>query len=284
MLLILLLSLLLTPIISYTRVTELINTTPKFPIILMHGILSNQEKMSDLQLFLETSFNLNVIVPEIGNGILNSINVPLNIQGEMLCEELNNNDLLKNGFNFIGVSQGGILGRYYIERCGKYQVNNFITLVSPHGGIYIEKIAKMFNMYSKSMQEHYSFISYWRDPFNYMKYIDSILLARLNNEVNSESYNENKARFTSLNNFIMVYSPSDDILHPPESGKFSTYDINSLNTISIEKTHMYDNLGLNELNNSNKIHIYATNCTHSQHKDYICFKQLYNMFEEFCYN
>ena len=256
-------------------------TQNKLPVVLMHGILSNQERMSDLQLYLETNFNIIVIVPEIGNGIVNSLNMPLYNMGEILCSELNSNILLENGFNFIGISQGGILGRYYIEVCGKYKVNNFITLVSPHGGVYMKNIGDIIDVYGEYYQEHYSFSSYWRDPYNYNKYREIVLLAHLNNE--AYEYNSmNKERFNSINNFIMVYSSKDEILKPPESGKFSTFAINSMDVLSIEDTTIYKDLGLDKMFDSNKIHIYETNCTHSQHKEYDCFINLHSMFEKYC--
>ena len=77
------------------------NISDNLPVVLMHGIISNCNNMNELKLFLEINFNLQVIVPEIGNGIHNSFNLPLNIQGEMLCNDLNSNQLLSNGFNLI---------------------------------------------------------------------------------------------------------------------------------------------------------------------------------------
>ena len=277
----LLLVTLVTLVTPFNYTNELIISSHRVPTVLMHGILSNQDKMADLKLYLEINFNIDVIVPEIGNGIVNSFNIPLSKQGDILCQELNTNPLLENGFNFIGVSQGGILGRYYIEKCGVFQVYNFITLVSPHGGVYRKDIADIINMYGKYAIEHYSFSSYWRDPFNYMKYKDLILLAELNNEVITEESVGYRNRFASINNFVMVYSPLDGILNPPESGKFYTFDINSTSIIPLKETTMYESLGLNVMNDMNKIHIYKTNCSHHQHKDFSCFKQLYDMFKQY---
>ena len=120
----------------------------------MHGILSNVENMNEMKNYLESEFKLDVIVPEIGNGKANSFNIKLSKQGDMLCDMLNSNILLENGFNYVGISQGGILGRYYVEKCGNYQVNNLITLVSPHGGVYYDNIP--INMYNNFSQYFYS--------------------------------------------------------------------------------------------------------------------------------
>jgi palmitoyl-protein thioesterase len=276
-----LLFLFLSPITSFNNSSELILNEPKLPVVLMHGILSNKEKMNELKSYLEINFDLNVVVPEIGNGSPNSLNLPLSDQGEILCFELNNNTMLEHGFNFIGISQGGILARYYIEVCGNYRVNNFITLVSPHGGVY-NNAGLIIDMYGKFAQEHYSFSSYWRDPYDYMRYTEVALLARLNNEVETECSSMYKERFTNLSNFVMVYSTVDEILKPPESGKFSTYSIDSLDVVSVEYTSTYNNLGLNEMADRNQLHVYETNCIHSEHIEYNCIKQLHDMFKEFC--
>jgi len=281
MILILLFSLVSACPINYSQDTKNIQTT-NLPIVLMHGIMSNRNNMNDLKIYLESNFKLQVVVPEIENGILSSINLPLNIQGEILCNNLNSNPLLANGFNFIGVSQGGLLGRYYIERCGNYQVNNFITLVTPHGGIYNKPIGNVINMYSEYAQEHYSFSSYWRDPFNYDKYLDLSLLADLNNEYHSGNSTINTYRFSKLSNFIMVYSINDEVVTPPESGKFSTYDINSLNIIPLNYNIIYKSLGLDIFDKENRLFVYTTDCLHEEHKNENCFRQLYYMFKEFC--
>jgi len=252
------------------------------PIVLMHGIASNKDNMNELKDYLIDNFNLDVIVPEIGNGIMNSINIPLSVQGELLCTQLKNNPSLSNGFNFIGISQGGILGRYYIEKCNGYQVNNFITMVSPHGGVYKKRIGSIIDMYGEYAQSHYSFSSYWRDPYDYTTYTDITLLANLNNEIITCNSTNNMINLNSIKNFVMVYSPNDSILSPPESGIFSTYDINSLNVISMKDTSYYISLGLKDLNENNKIYTYKSNCTHDQHKNYECFIQLHDMFKKFC--
>ena len=272
-------------LLSLINSLQVINTT-SLPVVLMHGLLSNVEKMNELKLFLTTNFSLTVIVPEIGNGSPNSLFLPLSIQGEMLCNELQTFTILKDGFNFIGVSQGGLLGRYYIEKCNPYngyQINNFITMVTPHGGVY-NKAYSLINMYSPYNMEHYSFTAYWRDPYNYNTYLNVTLLADLNNENinNNINNNINKNKFSSIKNFIMVYSLVDKIVLPPESGKFSTYKKDTMEIIPLEETISYYNLGLNKFMDENRLHVYTTNCAHDEHIDYKCFSTLYNMFQKFC--
>jgi hypothetical protein len=155
--------------------------------------------------------------------------------------------------------------------------------------VYKKIIGKFIDMYTHYAQEFISISSYWRDPFNYGKYLDVSLLADLNNEYYSKNSTINYHRFSKLNNFVMVYSINDEIVTPPESGKFSTYDMiqgndhdNSLDIIPLNYTIMYKTLGLDIFDKENRLFIYQTNCLHEEHKNENCFSQLYNMFKKFC--
>jgi len=266
-----------------TPTTSLTTTSyGKVPVVLMHGILSNQQTMFELQTYLELEFGVVVFVPEIGNGKLNSINMPLYKQGQILCTELNQNPILANGFNFVGISQGGILGRYYVEKCDGYLVRNLITLVSPHGGTFNELYAESIDFYGNFAQSFYSFSSYWRDPTQLEQYYNRTLLANLNNEVYNPDFELNQKKMLMLENLVLVFSSEDLIVLPPESGIFGTYNESSLNVIPYTDTISYKTLGLDILESSNRLHIYQTNCPHDSHAMYDCFKHLYEMFKTYC--
>ena len=79
----------------------------------------------------------------------------------------------------------------------------------------------------------------------------------------------------------MVYSINDEVITPPESGKFSTYDIDSLEIVPLNYTSTYLTLGLDIFENEDRLFIYETECLHEEHKNKDCFSQLYNMFQTF---
>ena len=97
----------------------------------------------------------------------------------------------------------------------------------------------------------------------------------------------------------MIWSPNDDVLSPPESGKFGFYDIISnangydlidhldiladfvVNEVELpvkdffeSEQYTKDLLGLRTLYETGRLHILETNCTHSGHKTEQCFPQL----------
>ena len=97
------------------------------PIVVLHGLESSIEKMVPLCEWIEDNFNRKVINIEIGNGEKTSLYTPLPEQLDELCDIIYNNKALENGFDFIGISQGGLLARGYVEQCNDYPVYNLIT-------------------------------------------------------------------------------------------------------------------------------------------------------------
>lgn len=261
--------------------TNQVNFTTNIPIVLLHGVASDAENTQELANWLKSTFNRQVFNIELGNGIDTSL-TPMSIQLELLCKTIYDTKELESGFDFIGMSQGGLLARGYVEYCNKYIVLNLITLVSPHGGIFYKSpIFNFVKIYSPEMQKKYSFTNYWRNPIDYKLYLDnSTYLAQLNNEKSIN--NENKKNIESLKNFVMIFSPFDTIVIPPQSGIFSLLD-SELDIIPVFDTELYkqDWLGLQKLDKENKLHLYKTNCTHMEHRQPICFPQLYDILKTY---
>jgi palmitoyl-protein thioesterase len=292
-----------------------------YPIVLLHGITSDKTELVPVANWIMEKLPNRVFNLEIGNGKPDSIFKTMDWQLNELCYEIYNIPELANGFHFIGMSQGGLLARGYVERCNKYPVINLITWVSPHAGVYgfDEKYFEFQNVYKPFYQNLYSFSGYWKDPYRYDMYLASAsYLPYLNNERQGQnayypednlfdyenmdlhydyeliSWNPetNKANMCSLTNFVMIWSPNDDVLSPPESGKFGFYEINNQITeihlesqpkmyTSIPVIDLFDSpqfkndlIGLRTLWNNNRLHILETNCTHSGHKTIQCFPQL----------
>ncbi len=252
------------------------------PIVLMHGIESHAENLEEMKTWLETTFNRKVFNIELGDGDDYSTDTPVYVQIDELRKVLHAIDDLKNGFDFVGISQGGLLGRGLVQKYNaEFCVDNLITLVSPHGGVFIKNLG-VFNFYTQKMQSKLSFANYWRDPTKYIGYLlHSHFLADANNEkpVKNPLY---KANMIALKNFVMVYSPNDEIVKPPESGIFSFYD-HELKVINLNSTELYqqDWLGLKHLTETNRLHMFNTTCSHVDHRSPVCFSQLQPILSQF---
>ena len=266
------------------RLLFLISSIYAYPIVLLHGIESNAMNLEDMKVWIETNFNRKVYNIELGTGDKYSTKTPLYMQVDELMKTIHGIPELASGFDFIGISQGGLIGRGYVQKYNTYSnfmVRTMITLVTPHGGVYLKNL-KLINFYSDNMQQTQSFSNYWRDPINYNTYLmKSTFLADANMEKPDKNpyYMEN---IITLMNFVMVYSPFDEIIKPPESGIFSTYN-DKLEVITLQSTDLYkyDWLGLKTLNSTNRLYTFQTNCTHSDHRNPICFPQLYPIFQQF---
>ena len=285
-----------------TTMTTTAYSLSSLPVVLLHGVASEAANMNNLANWISEEFDTKVFNLEIGNGKKTSIYTPLSIQLNELCQTIYAIDELKEGFNFIGMSQGGLLARGYVERCNEFPVRNLITLVSPHGGTVLRDLN--INMYTMFNQEHLSVSNYWRDPRLLTEYLTMCTyLPILNNEILKDAtnssedddddddredsddfveemmHNNQKEQMKSLDHFVMVWSPYDDIVNPAESAKFSFFN-EEFEVVALEDTDLFktDALGLKYLKDEHKLHTYETNCTHVQHRDPICFNQLYPIF------
>ena len=271
--------LLLLLLFSNMIFAENVTKEEEYPTVLMHGVLANKDNLNELKEMLEMNFNIKVYNLELGNGAHYSLYTPMKKQLSDLCELIYSMDELKNGFNFIGMSQGGLLARGYVEYCNQYKVNNLITLVSPNAGVFY-KNNFFYNIYEPTKQEELSFADYWRDPYRYELYkSNSTYLAELNDEISI------KRRLDVVNNFVMIWSQRDEVIEPPESAKFSMYFVNNdkLELLELRDTSLYQNnfLGLKTMNEQNRLHFHETDCLHSEHREPECFHKLKHVFEKF---
>ena len=251
------------------------------PVVVLHGVESSSEKMVPFCDWLTENYDVKVFNIEIGNGEKTSLYTPLPKQLEELCATIYKIDELEEGFNFIGMSQGGLLARGYVEQCNLYPVTNLITLVTPHGGEFIKTITT--NFYTDFFQKHLSVAGYWRNPLDLPAYLSKCsYLPILNNEIETDESSEQLEQISKLEHFIMIWSPYDTVLSPPESGKFSFYD-EELKVISLEDSDLYkkDLLGLKYLNENGKLKAYETNCSHVDHRNPVCFPQLYPILKQY---
>ena len=119
-----------------------------YDFVIQPGIGNNIESVSHVKELLEQHLSgIYVHSAEIGNGKEDSIIWPMNRQVRItsicglshrqidyFCHSLASDPKLKDGFNLIGFSQGGLISRGFIERCNYPKVKNFISWVSPQAG------------------------------------------------------------------------------------------------------------------------------------------------------
>lgn len=202
-----------------------------------------------------------------------------NVEVDAVCEQLTSNPHLKHGFDAIGFSQGGVFFRALVERCDSIDVNNLITFGSPHMGVMELPLCKKDNdwvckrrnqllksqVWNDSVQKRVIPAQYFRDPYQYDKYIQhSHFLADINNELVDHFNKTYPKNLAAINTFVLVTFSKDTTVIPKESAAFQDTDIATGQSIPLEQTDIYtkDLIGLKELNEADKLRYYAIDEDH----------------------
>lgn len=186
-----------------------------------------------------------------------------------VCEQVGAIPELARGFDMIGFSQGGVFSRALVQTCANATVRNLVTFGSPHMGVQElprcdnprDWVCKRRNAVLKQQVWHESVqrtvipAQYFRDTFEYQKYVEhSHFLAPINNEA-TEDHPEYRERLSRLEMFVMVVFARDTTVNPKESAQFGEIDPATNEVIPMEQTPLYkeDRLGLDHLNREGRL-------------------------------
>jgi len=193
----------------------------------------------------------------------------VNSQVDFVCDLLQQDKNLQNGFNAIGFSQGGQFLRAYVERCNNPPVYNLISIGGQHQGVadipkctsintticaFIEEMLRL-GAYNWLVQDTVVQAQYFHDPMDEPGYLSSNkFLPDINNAIDvNQTYKQN---IISLNRFVLVKFDSDSIVVPRESEWFGFYENgNNNNVIPYNATKLYkkDTIGIKTLNEKGKL-------------------------------
>jgi len=228
----------------------------------------------------------------IGDGIVqdmeNGFFLNINKQIDLACHRVNEDPLLKDGYNAIGFSQGGLFLRGLAERCPSPPILNLVSVGGPQQGVYglpkclgenhrlCDYVRRLLNYgaYVGWVQRALVQAQYWHDPLAENEYEKkSLFLADINNqgEVKNASYKEN---LTKLQKLVLVKFTRDSIVDPKGSEWFSWFEPDSgSELLPMNKTKLYqeDWIGLKALNEAGKLHMLAVDGDHLQlsEKDFV---------------
>lgn len=251
-------------------------TSPGLPIVMWHGMGDTccfPFSLGGFKKFLEAELGVYVKSLEIGNSIVTDYKsgylIHPNKQVEDVCNQLNSDPQLANGYNALGFSQGGQFLRAIAQRCPTPRMNNLITLGGQHQGVFglpdcpsissktCEYFRQLLNYaaYASWVQNYLVQATYWHDPLNELAYKESsTFLADINNERTiNETYIDNLQK---LNKFVMVKFTKDKIVQPIESQWFGYYKPGQdRETQKLEESELFlkNRLGLQEMQTRNKL-------------------------------
>ncbi|CAG0882545.1 unnamed protein product [Cyprideis torosa] len=197
----------------------------------------------------------------------------INDQIDTACKEIQVDPKLANGYNALGLSQGGLFFRGLAQRCPQPPIRNLISLGGPQQGVYgvpkcpgskyefCEYMRRLLDLgaYVKWVQKMLVQAEYWHDPLALQEYREkSIFLADINNEVNiNQTYVEN---LLQLQNLVLVKFLDDTIVSPRESEWFDFFTPGQDKIIlPLKASRMWreDRLGLQKLDSQGKLKFVA---------------------------
>jgi palmitoyl-protein thioesterase len=261
------------------------------PVVMWHGMgdtCCNPFSLGYVQKLIEQHIpGIYVHSLEIGSGQIedefNGFFMPIAEQIPYAFNQIMSVPQLQAGFNALGFSQGGQFLRAFVQQYNYPPVHNLITLGAQHQGVYgmprcpganstlCELARKLLDVgaYVPFVQKRLVQAEYWHDAINENNYVEhNIWLPGMNNEVNqNQTYKEN---LMSLNAFVMVQFTEDTMVQPRSSEYFGFYAPGQDKVeVSLQQTELYqqDWLGLQQMDQSNKLHFIPCVGDHLQFSD-----------------
>jgi len=271
------------------------------PVVLMHGLGADASTMETIGDWIRYDYpGIYILNVEIGNGGKDSLEMNINHQIDLFAQAVQSDIHLKDGFNLIGWSQGGLVTRAYVERYNNPPVHNLISYAGPQDGVYgtpeinalcpdkscpwLDEVMDLLltgKSPTKLLQEHVSFAAYWKSPFDYEGYLlNNEFLADINNEkpTKNPTYKKN---IISLNTYLLIYALEDTIVIPKNSPWFEFYALGQVSvTVALNQTQQYqeDWIGLKTLDKARKLILGSVPCKHEALGYSICKPYVYDTY------
>ncbi|KAJ3229946.1 hypothetical protein HDU81_004903 [Chytriomyces hyalinus] len=192
-------------------------------------------------------------------------------QVDAVCKDLIEIPELRNGFNAIGFSQGGLFLRAYVERCvDGPRVFNLVTYGTAHMGVAdapgCEDVSDsncllMRNLirsgaYLTWVQNRVIQAQYFKDPTNIPKYLEkNIFLPYINNEIESHRNIQYASNLKTLNKLVLIRFEDEKTVVPSESSWFGFYNDDKSGIVGMEGQPLYvqDWIGIRWLNENGRL-------------------------------
>ncbi|TPX50514.1 palmitoyl[protein] hydrolase [Chytriomyces confervae] len=228
------------------------------PIVLWHGMgdsCCNPDSMGYLSTLLSANLNNTVFIHSVRLTATEDDDKKAGFFGiaseqvDSVCKSLAEIAELRNGFNAIGFSQGGLFLRAYVERCVEGpRVFNLIT----YGTVCVAdapgcedasdtNCALMRNLirsgaYWSWVQNRVIQAQYFKDPTNIARYLEkNIFLPYINNEIKSHRNEKYATSLKTLNKLVLIRFEDEKTVVPAESSWFGFYNDDKSEIMKIDE-------------------------------------------------
>jgi len=261
----------------------------KLPVVFWHGMgdsCFNPLSMGSLIKMVESELpgihtNCLHFGTTLTEDTLNGFFMPVDKQITAACQTIASDPALKNGYNAMGLSQGGQFLRAVAQRCPNPPMHNLISLGGQHQGVYgfprcepstfqwmCDKARELlsFGAYEKFVQDRLVQAQYWHDPTQEAVYQkNSEFLADINQEQGINA--EYKTNLQKLSAFVLVRFNNDTMVIPRDSEWFGYYvpgQDKNMQTLQESDIYTKDLLGLKAMDAAGKLHFLSTDGNHLQ--------------------
>ncbi|KAL9228827.1 hypothetical protein vseg_004365 [Gypsophila vaccaria] len=250
---------------------SLTNAALSLPFVVFHGIGETCADVEEFIQILEKDSGNKGQCIVLGETVQDSAFIPIMDQVTKACQKVKELDELKNGYNLIGLSQGGLVSRGMVEFCDDAPpVKNFISIGSPQAGIggapncssnaicaILDDLLNLLPVYSAYIQSFAAPSNYMKIPTKINAYLRGCkFLPYANNEKPDSRNDTYKERFASLQNLVLVMFEEDTMIIPRESSWFGFYPDGSYDMVlPFNETTLYkeDLIGLKTLHEAGKV-------------------------------
>jgi len=193
-----------------------------------------------------------------------------------------NEEDFRDGFIFIGHSQGGIVTRAVLQQY-QWNVSKYISLAGVQDGFFgvcdfwfkhnLTCDAVTDIMYTKAMQNGFSAAGFWRTPERDVYLEKNLFLPRLNNEEGTTTTPEYqkmlKDNFLRAKEYHFFGSPDDEVIRPWYTSVFNTLAPDYETRVPLEDQYIYqkDTFGLRTAVEQGRVHFYEVPGVH--HEEWI---------------
>jgi len=277
-----------------TLLAERIAGQPRaLPIVLLHGIADYCGSPWIQSVVEGASQRLGVYATCIATSeddmldFLDTFFLNLHRATDIVARKIRANPAFRNGFNLIGISQGTLVSRAYMERYNDPPVHSFLGI---HGIVTgISGVPKCFQqgqplgLVCRALAETFGDLAYspeiqavsfpandLRDPLRTQSeaYLRHSPIADLNNEyLVKQRYTAN---FAKVKKFAMVKALRDSVVYPNEAswwGEFSDGSYTELKHMRDTKIYQEDLFGLQTADKAGKILFNKTDGDHVEFSD-----------------
>ncbi|XP_055371254.1 palmitoyl-protein thioesterase 1 [Condylostylus longicornis] len=275
---------------GFCEIIEKTSESP-VPVVIWHGMgdtCCNPLSMGRIKQLIENNIpGVYVKSLEIGGNIVNDLRSGFFIHPDKqladVCEQLNADENLQNGFHAIGFSQGAQFLRGIAQKCIGPQMKTLISVGGQHQGVYglpncpslssktCDTIRKLLSKtaYAKWVQKLLVQATYWHDPLKEDEYkAGSTFIGEINNEnLLNSTYALNLQR---LEKFVLVKFMNDSMVEPKESSWFEFYTPGQSQHIQpLKESPLYkeDRLGLKRMDEEGKLVFLEVEGDHLRFKD-----------------